>query len=256
MHSDEDYSNKIQLLYDFCIHNKITEIAITGGEPFLYISKLQTILHYFTKCKFHITINTNASLVNKYIDYLNTLPYPIEFHVNLSSITQNVHNRITRANYLVDEMSSLKELVRTKHIVKLNIICLKSVNEDELLELNKFAIMNNMFPRYLVLYDTNNSCSNYIMDTEEICKKFDVSIAKKYGYGMVSAKGRFEIEIVKCLCIDKECDRCRNNSFLHLDPNLNIKYCLNSDAVVNVDFSNVVTVTDSFNCALAKFRGF
>ncbi len=145
-------------------------------------------------------------------------------------------------------------LKETKHIIKLNIICLKTINENELVDINKFALRNGFIPRYLVFYDTKKLYSNLVMNEQEICNIFNAKIVKRFSYGIILATGDYDIEIVKCLCIDKECEICKKNTFLHLDPNLNLKYCIDIENVIQVDFTDIKTISKSFNKANKKLR--
>ncbi len=249
-----NYEIKIKLLQELCVKQNIHEIAITGGEPFLYIDKLRIILKHFTSPDFHVIINTNASLLDKYIDFLNLLPSKLEFHVNFSSLTPITHKRITQKNLLSEIKNSLASLSNTKHTIKLNIICLKSINDNELIEIDKFARLNGYTPRYLILYDKNNSYSHFIMSSEDVCAVFNAIVYEECGYGIIKAKGEFEIEIVKCLCIDKECVKCKQNTYLHIDPELNIKYCLDNENSVTINYDSYRTMINSFHEACAKLE--
>ncbi|NCB48072.1 MAG: radical SAM protein [Clostridia bacterium] len=139
------YEHKIKLLYDFCIKYKIYEIAITGGEPFLYLERLKVLFKYFSKYPFHIVVNSNASLIINNINYVKQLENKIEFHINFSSLNKKTHEKIINKKLFEEEFNSLNLLKETKHIIKLNIICLKSINENELIDINKFAIRNGFF---------------------------------------------------------------------------------------------------------------
>ena len=249
-----DYENKIKLLYEFCIKNEIYEIAITGGEPFLYFDKLSILFKYFSNSKFHVIVNTNASLIHKYADFINNLPCKLEFHVNLSSLKPMVHKEITRTKLFYDEIKSLKMIDTTKHIIKLNIICLKSLNDNELIELNTFATTNNYIPRYLVFYDSNNTYSNLIMSVDDICNVFGARVYKRFSYGIYLAKGDANIEIIKCLCADRECEICKLNTYLHIDPELNIKYCLNLNETVKINYKDINSASKAFANACIKLE--
>lgn len=248
------YNYRVKLLYDFCVKNKIYEIAITGGEPFLYIDRLKVLLRYFASKDFHVIINTNASLLCNNFDYINNLQYALEFHVNLSSLTPTIHKQITRKDLFHNEIKSINMLKDTKHVVKLNVICLKTINDKELIEIDKFARNNKCVPRYLVFYDTNCLYSDIFMSVNEICNCFNAKVYKEYSYGIIYAKGNYDIEIVKCLCMNKECAKCKKTTFLHFDPSLNIKYCLNASDIVYTKFDNLETVYDSIIDAYNKLE--
>ena len=76
------------------------------------------------------------------------------------------------------------------------------------------------------------------------------TIIEKYSYGLYKARTEFGIiDICKCLCDEMECDICKQNTYMHLTPNLDIKYCMKSDDVVQIDFENDDTIAKSFEQA-------
>ena len=243
-----DYEEKIKKLHKFCLKNKIFNIAITGGEPFLYINRLRILLKYFPPTDFNLVINTNASLINKYKEEVKSWD-KIEFHINLSTLNHQIHENIIQNNFFKQELDSLEFLKETKHKVCLNIICLKKYNDNQLLDLYKYAQDNSFIPRFLIFYDTTNTYNELILNEDEICKILGNKITKKHSYGLIETQGKNPAELVKCLCIDKECKKCIENTYLHLTPNLDIKYCLAKEDVVKVDFSTSLTIQKSFEKA-------
>lgn len=242
------YEYKIKMLKKFCQKNDIKDIAITGGEPFLYFKKLKILLDTFDDGNFRITLNTNASLIHMYIDYLNSIK-KIELHINLSSLDKKIHKQITNSNQLDNELKSLYKLKETPHIIKLNIIALKTINEDELVKIHEFSKKNNFIPRYLVLYDEFNKYKDFIMTIDEICDVFKTKVLDFYAYGLYRTSPPNDFEIVKCLCADNECDICKNNTYLHISPDLSIKYCLKKDDLVSVNYDSLNSMEESFKKA-------
>lgn len=237
---------KLVLLCDFAKQNHIKDISITGGEPFLYLEKLKMLLEVFSPKYFRITLNTNASLVDSCVDFLSALP-KIEFHVNLSSLNSEKHANIIGNTYLNKIINNLKILKENGHDVCLNIPVLNTLNDDELIDLFKFCCLNEYKPRFLVLYDVDNQLSNYALDIQGIMNKFTNSKIKKvYSYGrydIESNEGDFEI--VRCLCVKHECDKCKENTYIHFTPNLNMKYCMEREEEIAIDYSDVKGIENS-----------
>ncbi len=245
----DDYTNKIKSLQTFCFNNNIHDISITGGEPFLYPEKLKILLEHFAQKPFKLVINSNGSLINKHIPLIKKLN-TIEFHINLSSLNNSTHSKIINKSLLNETFQSLEELKKLQHIVKLNIICLKTINDNELIDLHNYAIKNKMEARYLVFYDSKDKYSSLIMTEQEICKLFNTVIVKRHSYGLIETKDN--IQIVKCLCIDKQCEDCELNTYMHINPDLTINYCLKKDDSISVDYSNQNNITLSFETAITK----
>lgn len=243
-----DYEEKIKKIQQLCLNIKLYDIAITGGEPFLYMDKLRILIKYFNKPPFRLIINTNASLIAQYKDEISSWS-PIEFHINLSSLEKETHKNIIKTDFFEQEMQSLEFLKSTNHKICLNIICLKTYNSDQLIQLYQFAKNNRFVPRFLIFYDTNKKNKDLILNENEICKILGNKITQKHSYGLIETDGDNPAELVKCLCIDKECAKCAQNTYLHLTTELNIKYCLEKNEIVKIDYSSPLTILKSFEKA-------
>jgi GTP 3',8-cyclase len=246
---EKSYSTRIKKLRDFCLKEKVNDIAITGGEPFMYPKILKIILKTFEDKNFEIVINTNASLIKPHINYLQNYKN-IEFHINLSSLDKKTHKEITKGELLKNVFDALELLKSTSHKIKLNIIALKNTNSSELINLFQFAKKNNFIPRILVLYKKDPKFSKYSMSENEIIKIFEGEIIKKHSYGISEIKSNLgNFQIVKCLCENHECERCKRNTFFHLTPDLNIKYCMESEDIVPINYKNAKSIHKSFETA-------
>ena len=247
------YEEKLSKLKDFCLDNNVYDIAVTGGEPFLYIERLRLIIKYFNENPFKLVINTNASLISKYKDELVDIK-PIEFHINLSTLKGDTHQQITNCKLFKQELDSLDFLQGTKHQVKINIICLKGVNENELVDLRKYCNDMGFEARFLVFYDCDNQYSDLILNEDEICEVIGNKITKRHSYGLIETAGASSSQIVKCLCIDNECALCKKTTYMHISPNMNIKYCMRLNDEVVIDYKSQKTILKSFETAIDKLE--
>lgn len=238
---------KLEKIYKFTQKNNIRNISITGGEPFMYWDNTFKIINQFDSEYYNKTLNSNISLVDKYIEQLKTVS-PIEFHVNLSSLNACTHQRVVDIKCLSKVLDNLNLLKETHHKICLNIPSLYEFNDDELRKLYFYAKKNGFTPRFLVLMAVCEKLKKNVMSIEEIMNKFGSgTIIDKYGYGLYKCETEIGvIDVVKCLCDDMECDMCKQNTFLHITPNLDIKYCMKSNDLVKIDFSNDETVEKSF----------
>lgn len=248
---DEKYlkidSEKLKKIHNFTQKHGIKNISITGGEPFMYWDNTSKILEQFNSEDYVKTLNTNASLIDKHIDELKKLN-PIEFHINLSSLNASVHQKIIDAKYLSHVLNNLELLRNTNHKICLNIPVLKGFNLNELKDLYYYAKERGFIPRFLVLMPVTDDLKKNVAPIESIIEEFGGgSIIDKYSYGLYKAETQFGIiDITKCLCDDMECDICKKNTYMHLTPNLDIKYCMKSNDVVKIDFENEITIEKSF----------
>lgn len=246
---------KLNQLYEFAKQNNIKDISITGGEPFLYWNKLEYLLTLFGDEYFKITLNTNFSLADLYLEQMKKFKN-IEFHINFSSLDPEKHKQIIKRDYLERLKKNLIEYKENNFNICLNIPVLNSINSDELIDIFNYANQNGFKPRFLVLYPMNKEQEKYVEDVDDIIKHFtDAKVSKQYSYGrfdVESKEGPFEI--VRCLCAQMECDVCKKNTYIHITPELNIKYCMNNDEEIVVDYTNESTVKEGFKKVLTKLR--
>lgn len=238
---------KLEKIYNFTKKNDIRNISITGGEPFMYWDNTFKIINQFDSDYYIKTLNSNIFLVDKYIEELNKVN-PVEFHVNLSSLDACTHQKVVDAKCLSKVLDNLKLLQDTHHKICLNIPALIEFNDNELRTLYSYAKENGFTPRFLVLMAMSEKLKKNVMSIGEIMNKFGGgTIIDKYGYGLYKVKTQMGvIDIVKCLCDDMECDMCKQNTFLHITPDLDIKYCMKRNDVVKINFQNDETVEKSF----------
>ena len=241
---------KLKKIYSFTEKYNIRNISITGGEPFLYWDNTKQILSQFNDKLYAITLNSNLSMLDKYIEEIKKLN-PIEFHVNLSSLHANTHEKIVEGKYLFKVLDNLELLKNTHHKVCLNIPVINGINLTELKDMYYYSKENGFTPRFLVLMPVTNESNIYVASIDNILKEFNGgTIIEKYSYGLYKAKTDFGIiDICKCLCDEMECDTCKQNTYMHLTANLDIKYCMKSDDVVQIDFENDDTIAKSFEQA-------
>lgn len=238
----------LKKLKKFTLKNNISNISITGGEPFLYWENTKKILTEFNDPFYRKTLNSNFSLADNYIDEINSFNN-IEFHINLSSLDPNTHKRIIEREYLKKVLKNLEMFRDSKHTICLNIPVIKGVNNDELISLYNYAKERNFIPRFLVLMPVDESLKSNVSSIDNIIYEFGGGrVLKKYSYGLYKVKTSYgEIEIVKCLCDDMECEICKKNTYMHLTPELDIKYCMKNDDLVNIDFESEETIENSFD---------
>ncbi len=238
----------LKKIYDFTRNYNITHISITGGEPFAYWDNTKKILSQFNSEFYIKTLNSNISLIDRYIDELQKLN-PIEFHINLSSLNEKAHEKIIGGKYLSHVLNNLELLKNTNHKICLNIPVINGINLHELRDLYYYSKSRGFIPRFLVLMPITDELNKNVATIETIIEEFGGgSIISKYSYGLYKAKTELGIiDITKCLCDDMECEICKANTYMHLTPNLDIKYCMKMDDLVKINFENEETIEKSFD---------
>ena len=245
---------KLDILYNYAKQKEIKELSITGGEPFLYWQNVKKILEKFDNDKYRITLNSNFSLADKYYEPLERIKNTVEFHVNLSAVNKQTHESIINCTYLDRVLKNLEMYKDSHHKICLNILAIKGVNDHELLDIYNYAVSNGFYPRILTMMVVNEEDKDKVMTIDEILSLFtNPKIGQKYAHGLYkveSNEGNFEI--LKTICADLECDICAKNTFIHMTPNLDIKYCLREEEIIPCDYTSVETLDKSFKLAQKK----
>lgn len=252
---DDLNKEKIKKLYEFSKAKNIKDISITGGEPFLYWEKLKYLLSTFSDDYFRITLNTNFSLADKYFEEMKKYKN-IEYHINFTTLDKLKHEKIISKKYFSRLKENLEMYKNLSDRICLNIPVLHNINSDELIDIFNYCKKMNFKPRFLVLYPMNEEQQKYFEDVREIMSHFPkAKLQKQYSYGrfdVTSEIGNFEI--VRCLCIKMECDTCKKNTYIHLTPDLNLKWCMNKEEEIEMDYSSIETIEEGFEKALERLK--
>ena len=99
--------------------------------------------------KYRFSINTNAILIDRYVDYFNNLNSNLEFHINVSSLDSKTHQIISGTKLYNKLMSNLELLTDKNFKVCLNTIFLKGVNDHEVYDFIDYCEDRNFVLRLL-----------------------------------------------------------------------------------------------------------
>lgn len=246
---DEEFANKIDKIFRYCEENGVRNLSVTGGEPLLYGKKFRYVLNKFNYPKYKFSINTNATMIKNYIDFLDSLDCKIEFHINVSSLNQNVHEYISGSKLFNTLMANLKLLNGSKHKVCLNTILLKDINDSEIYSFLEYCKDNNFTLRLLQYLPSSENDKRYVINEKELPKYIHgVNVGEINSYGIFPCElDGYYFEFVKNLCCDKLCDRCKEQTYVQFTPEMNVKMCMMKDDVKIVDYSNYESVEKMFN---------
>jgi len=254
---DSKEEEKLKQIYDFAKANKIKDISITGGEPFLYWNRLNSLLKlYGNDESFRITLNSNFTVADKHFDDVKDYNN-IEYHINFSSLNSSTHENIIKKQYLEklkQNLADFKSISNSR--ICLNIPVLGGINSDELVNIFNYCKENGFKARFLVLLPMNEDMKQYYYDIDQIISHFpNAKVLQKYSYGRYDITTDIgDFEIVKCLCIEKECQTCKKTTYIHITPDLKLKPCMLNEQSFDIDFTNQKTVEESFDAVVRKLQ--
>ena len=117
------------------ISQGVRKLRITGGEPLVRRNVMDFLRaisrHLQTGALDELTLTTNASQLSKYAEQLAQIGVK-RINVSLDTIDEQKFKRITRWGRLAQVMDGLDAAQRAGLRIKINMVALKGVNEDEL----------------------------------------------------------------------------------------------------------------------------
>ena len=140
----------------------VKKIRLTGGEP-LIKKDIVNILTQLSQLPIELTLTTNAVLVDKYLQTFKDVGIK-SLNVSLDSLKAARMNAISRRAYFDRIMANIDLLIDSEIDVKLNVVLMKGVNDDEILE-EILDVANEQFLSIQKLEEKPNSTSrNYRVD--------------------------------------------------------------------------------------------
>lgn len=166
----------------------VKKIRITGGEPLLrkdLSSFVKGIYDY--KNDIEVALTTNGYFLKKYAKELKDSGLK-RINVSLDSLKKEKIELISKKDALDFVLEGLQEAKAVNLKIKLNMVPLKGINDDEIVPMLEFANKENFLLRYIE-YMENDFASNKIKGLksfeilENIKKKYNISMIQKEAFG-------------------------------------------------------------------------
>lgn len=123
-------AEEIDQIVSVFVKEGVKKIRLTGGEP-LVRKDAQEIIERLSKYPVELAISTNGVLVDKYINVLKSAGIK-SLNVSLDSLTREKFFAITRRDEFNRILDNIYLLLRHDFRVKINVVVMKGVNDDEL----------------------------------------------------------------------------------------------------------------------------
>lgn len=125
----------------------VKKIRLTGGEP-LIKKDIVNILTQLSQLPIELTLTTNAVLVDKYLQTFKDVGIK-SLNVSLDSLKAARMNAISRRAYFDRIMANIDLLIDSEIDVKLNVVLMKGVNDDEILDFIEYTKVNKVDVRFI-----------------------------------------------------------------------------------------------------------
>lgn len=125
----------------------VKKIRLTGGEP-LVRKDFPQVLDQLSQLPVELAISTNAVLVDQYISLFKKTGLR-KINVSLDTLQANKFQEITRRNDFEKVFENIQLLLDEGFEVKLNIVLIKSFNDDEIIDFIQFTKDKNLHIRFI-----------------------------------------------------------------------------------------------------------
>ncbi|MBL6663329.1 MAG: GTP 3',8-cyclase MoaA [Flavobacteriales bacterium] len=125
----------------------VNKIRLTGGEPLIRKDAHQIILQ-LAKLDVELAITTNGVLVDQFIKTFNAAGIRA-VNVSLDSLVEVKQNKISRRNYFKRVFDNICLLVDEGFYVKINVVLIKGVNDDEIIDFIELSKDKNVHIRFI-----------------------------------------------------------------------------------------------------------
>lgn len=125
----------------------VKKIRLTGGEPTIR-KDFPEIIKRLGELNIELALTTNGVIIDKYINELKEAKVR-NINVSLDSLKEERFNNISRRNYFTQIKSNIDLLIKEGFNVKINVVVIKGVNDDELIDFVQFSRLNPVQVRFI-----------------------------------------------------------------------------------------------------------
>ncbi len=136
----------------------VRKVRLTGGEPLVRpgIAGLIRRLRKIPGIE-ELALSTNGVLLKQQARELREAGLD-RINVSLDTLRRDRFKEIAKMDRLSDVLEGIEEALRCGlHPVKMNTVLIKGVNDDEILDLTRFAVEHSMEVRFIELMQTNQA---------------------------------------------------------------------------------------------------
>ena len=239
---DEMTSQEIYTLCKIAKKIGVEKIRLSGGEPLLKKDIIDIITKISSLNFKDISITTNGILLNEYAQDLKNAGLK-RVNVSLDTLNKDTYQFITKKDYLEKAKKGILKAVEVGlYPVKINMVILNGINNEEIKDMFKFCQKNNIVLQIIELIDSENCdgdkfSEEYHYPIETIENKLtDIADHVKERKFMQGRRKYYidggEIEVVKPV---DNATFCANCTRLRITPDGKIKPCLlRNDNLVDI----------------------
>ncbi len=136
----------------------VTKVRLTGGEPFVR-KDISILLRRLSDLFPKVHITTNATLLTDHISLLKEIGIN-GLNISIDSLDKDKFLLITRRDTFDVVMANILGCIEESIPIKLNVVVLKGVNDNEILDFVAFGIKHNVEVRFIEAMPFNDDDGN------------------------------------------------------------------------------------------------
>ncbi len=232
------------------IDEGVKKIRITGGEPLLRkgLDEFIAKLHAYNK-EVALVLSTNGFLLKKMAKDLKKTGL-VQVNVSLDSLKSDRVLKISQKDALKNTLEGIEESLKVGLKLKLNTVVMKSVNDDEILDLLEYAKNRRIQIRYIEFME-NTHAKSLVKGLKEreildlIAQKYKIIETEKPKQGsskIYTLENGYQFGIIAPHSDDfcQSCNRIRLASDGKICPCLYYQDAIDAkEAIINKDIKNI-----------------
>lgn len=162
---------EIETIARLFVANGVKKIRLTGGEP-LVRKDAPKILRSLGKLGVELVMTTNGVRINEMIDDIVSAHIKT-INISLDTLQEDKFLKITRRDLFQRVKSNIELALQNNIAVKLNVVVMKDLNDDEILDFIALTKDQNIEVRFIEFmpFSGNKWTSNQVVTLEEIVFK-------------------------------------------------------------------------------------
>ena len=223
-------------LYTICKVAKkigVRKIRLSGGEPLLKKDIVEAVQKISSIGFKDISMTTNGILLEKYAQDLKDAGLD-RVNVSLDTLNRETFEFITKKDYLEDAKNGILKAVEVGlYPVKINMVIMKDINQDEIMDMFEFCKEHDIVLQLIELIESENCdddkfSADYHYKLDDIEKELADIADDVHERKFMQGRKKYyinggEIEVVKPV---DNATCCANCSRLRITPDGKIKPCL------------------------------
>src|SRR5690606_823300 len=159
---------EIEHLARFCVDHGVTKIRLTGGEP-LVRKDAPAIITALSRLPIELTMTTNGIRINDMLPQIIDAGFS-SINISLDTLQPEKFLRITRRDYFDRVRRNIDLLLENQIPVKINMVVMKGLNDDEILDFVELTRANPLEVRFIEFmpFNGNRWTSNQVFTYEEM----------------------------------------------------------------------------------------